>query len=94
MSLAHWSWRRVAIACFVWLLGFAPLGLMALYARTALLNPASNGDSVSGANGLEIVLEFPSTAATVLTVLWLGPPLLLLVIWLHVRVRGGESGSL
>ena len=93
MSLAHWSWRRVATFSFVWLVGFPPLGLTALYARTALLNPAPDGNPVQGHGGFEIILEYPSTAATLLTILWLGPPLLLLAIWLHVRARGDESDS-
>jgi len=93
VSVAHWSWRRLTTVCLAWLLGFLPLAVAALYARTALLNPAPDGHSREAGGGLEIVLEYPSTAATLLTALWLGPPLLLIAVWLHVRVRGGKSDS-
>jgi hypothetical protein len=91
MSFARWSARRVATICFSWVIGFPPLALAALFTRAALFSrPSAN--SIEGTGSLTNIFEYPSPTATLLSILWLGPPLLVVGIWLLVRERGDDSG--
>ena len=92
MSLAQWSWRRVAAVCFAWVIGFPPLALAALGIRAALLDRAPSAIP-EGTGTLKVMFEYPSPTATLLSILWLGPPLLLLGLWFITRERADDSGS-
>jgi hypothetical protein len=93
MSFARWSARRVAIVCFAWFIGFPPLALAALFTRAALLSrPSAN--SMEGPGSLKNIFEYPSPTATLLSILWVGPPLLVVGMWLLARERSDDSGSI
>ena len=93
MSLAEWSWRRVATVSAAWVIGFPPLALATLFTRAALLDPAPSPVPVVGTGTLKVVFEYPSPTATLLSIFWLGPPVLLLGIWLLTRDGSDNSGA-
>ena len=93
MSFARWSWRRVAKVCVAWLIGFPPLALAVLFTRAALLDRPSSAIPVEEGGILKLIFEYPSPTATLLSILWLGPPLLLLGIRVLMRERGDDSGA-
>ena len=86
MALAEWSVLRIAATCLAWLVGIPVLGILVLVARSgigALFERSTQGESP--AYELTVMFEYGPFQKVLFFLLWLGPPVVLLVVWLVLR---------
>ena len=94
MALAEWSVLRLAATCGAWLVGIPVLGILTLVARSkiaALLERSTEGEP----RGFEltVLFEYGALEKVVFFLLWLGPPLILLLGWLVLRSGFARVGA-
>jgi hypothetical protein len=86
MPVAEWSVLRIATTCLAWLVGIPVLGILILVVRSrigALFEGSTQGEQ--RAFELTVMFEYGPFQKLLFFLLWLGPPLMLLLAWLVLR---------
>ena len=87
MGLNEWSVSRLAVTSLAWLIGVPVVSALSFLAyfwlRGRAFHHSTQGEL--GTHRLTVLVEYGMLGKAIFLILWLGPPIIILIVWLVLR---------